>query len=152
MVNFGDVRRAQLAKSTLLPSGGPSYPNPLSSPPRPVNQIHSLHLHADPPGIFSVLLRSVHMQKREWVVESNWKLPHLSIPSKIAVWVPEFAVKYGMGSSPGDVGKATSEGLENGLSFIRQPSVASLTPQHILQTFRRRFIYVTGTSPTSAGE
>ena len=33
------------------------------------------------------------MLKREWGAESNRKLPHLSIPSKTAVWVPEFAVE-----------------------------------------------------------
>ena len=33
------------------------------------------------------------MLKREWGVESNGKLPHLSIPSKSAAWVPEFAVE-----------------------------------------------------------
>ena len=31
------------------------------------------------------------MLKREWSAESNRKLPHLSIPSKIAVLVPEFS-------------------------------------------------------------
>ena len=33
------------------------------------------------------------MLKREWGAESNEKLPHLSIPSKTAALVPEFAVK-----------------------------------------------------------
>ena len=33
------------------------------------------------------------MLKREWGEESNGKLPHLSIPSKTAAWVPEFAVE-----------------------------------------------------------
>ena len=33
------------------------------------------------------------MLKREWDVESNRKLPHLSIPSKTATWVPEFVVE-----------------------------------------------------------
>ena len=33
------------------------------------------------------------MLKREWGAESNVKLPHLSIPSKTAAWVPEFAVE-----------------------------------------------------------
>ena len=45
------------------------------------------------PGIFSDLSRSVQMLKREWGAESNGKLPHLSIPSKTAAWVPEFAVE-----------------------------------------------------------
>ena len=51
VANFGEVRRAQLAKSTLL--------TPRSCP-----------------GIFSDLLRSVQMLKREWGAESNGKLPH----------------------------------------------------------------------------
>ena len=42
-----------------------------------VNQIHSPHLHTGAPGIFSDLLRSVQMLKREWDAESNGKLPHL---------------------------------------------------------------------------
>ena len=33
------------------------------------------------------------MLKREWGAESNGKLLHLCIPSKIAAWVPEFAVE-----------------------------------------------------------
>ena len=33
------------------------------------------------------------MLKREWGAESNGKLPHLLIPSKTAILVPEFAVK-----------------------------------------------------------
>ena len=33
------------------------------------------------------------MLKREWDAESNGMLPHLSIPSKTAAWVPEFVVK-----------------------------------------------------------
>ena len=33
------------------------------------------------------------MLKREWVAESNGKLPHLSIPSKTAAWFSEFAVE-----------------------------------------------------------
>ena len=68
MVNFGDFRRAQLAKSTLLTS-----------------TLGSL-------GIFSNLLWSVQMLKREWGAKSNGKLPHPFIPSKTAILVPEFAV------------------------------------------------------------
>ena len=34
------------------------------------------------------------MLKREWGAESDGKLPHLSIPSKTAAWIPEFAVEY----------------------------------------------------------
>ena len=60
VVNFGEIRRAQ------------------------VSQMHSPHLHVGAPGIFSDLLRSVQMLKREWGAESNGKLPHLFIPSKTA--------------------------------------------------------------------
>ena len=54
---------------------------------------HSPHLLAKVPGIYSDLLRSVQMLKREWVAESNWKLPHLFISNKTATLVPEFAVE-----------------------------------------------------------
>ena len=63
------------------------------SPEGPVSQIHSPHVHASIPGIFSDLLRSVEMLKREWGAESNGKLPHLFIPSKTASLVPEFVVE-----------------------------------------------------------
>ena len=33
------------------------------------------------------------MLKREWGAESNGKLPHLFIPSKTVILVPEFAVE-----------------------------------------------------------
>ena len=33
------------------------------------------------------------MLKREWGAEKNGKLPQLSIPSRTAAWVPEFAVE-----------------------------------------------------------
>ena len=33
------------------------------------------------------------MLKRAWGAESNWTLPHIFIPSKIATLVPEFAVE-----------------------------------------------------------
>ena len=46
----------------------------------PVSQIHSHHLHVDAPGIFSDLLRSVQILKRDWNAESNGKLPHLFSP------------------------------------------------------------------------
>ena len=68
MVNFIEVWRAQLAKYTP-------------------------HPHAGAPGIFSDLLRSVQMLKREWGVESNEKLLHLFIPSKTATLVPDFAAE-----------------------------------------------------------
>ena len=63
------------------------------SPEGPVNQIHSPHLHVGVPGIFSDLLRSVEMIKREWGAESNGKLLHLLIPSKTAALISEFAVE-----------------------------------------------------------
>ena len=56
-------------------------------------QIHSPHLHDGSHGIFSDLLSSVHMLKREWGAESNRKVPHLFIHSKTATLVPEFAMK-----------------------------------------------------------
>ena len=69
MVNFGEVRRAQLAKSNIL-----------------TFTLVPWHL-----------LRSVQMLKRErereFDAESKGKLPYLLIPSKIAIWVSEFAVK-----------------------------------------------------------
>ena len=40
-----------------------------------------------------VPLGSFQMPKREWVAESNGKLPHLFIPSKTATLVPNFAVE-----------------------------------------------------------
>ena len=77
MVNFREVPRAQLSKSTLLSST------------------------LVDPGIFSDLLRSVQKLKgererereRERDAESNGKLPHLFIPSKTGTLVPEFAVE-----------------------------------------------------------
>ena len=63
------------------------------SPEGPVSQIHSPHLHAGAPGIFSDLLRSVGMLQRVYGVESNGNLPHLFIPSKIATLVPEFELE-----------------------------------------------------------
>ena len=59
----------------------------------PVSQIQSLHLHVGALGIFSDLLRSVQMLKREWSAERNEKLSHLFIPSKTAILVPEFALE-----------------------------------------------------------
>ena len=63
------------------------------SPEGPVSQIHSPHIQVRASGIFSDLVRSVQMLKREWGAESNGKILHLSIPSKTAAWVPEFAVE-----------------------------------------------------------
>ena len=64
-VNSGEVRRAQLAKSNLFTST------------------------LAPPGIFSDLLRSVRMLRRELEAESNT----YSIPGKTAALIPEFAVE-----------------------------------------------------------
>ena len=68
VVNFGEVRRAQLAKSTLLTST------------------------LGPLDLWD-LFRSVQMAKREWVAKSNGKQPHLFHPSKTATFVPEFALE-----------------------------------------------------------
>ena len=45
------------------------------------------------PWVFSDLLSSVQMLKREWGAENNEKLPHLFISSKTATLVPEFTVE-----------------------------------------------------------
>ena len=66
-----------------MKSGGPSS----------LSQIHYPHLHVGVPEIFSDLLRSVQIIKREWGAESNGKLLHLFILSKTATIAPEFAVK-----------------------------------------------------------
>ena len=63
------------------------------SPEGSVSQIHSPHIHVGAPGMFSDLLRSVQMLKREWDAERNRKLPNLFIPCKTATLVPEFAVE-----------------------------------------------------------
>ena len=52
----------------------------------PFSHIHSPHLHVGAPGIFSDLLRSVQMLKREWGTESNGKLPHLFNPWSLPRW------------------------------------------------------------------
>ena len=69
LVNFGEVRRAQLAKPTLLAAS----------------------------GMFSDLLRSVQMlereREREWGAENNGKLPHLSLPSKTATLGQNILIK-----------------------------------------------------------
>ena len=68
----------------------------------PISQFHSPHLHVGAPGIFSDLLKSVHMLKREWGAGRNGKLLHLFIPSKTATLVPEFAAAdLHLGSSLG---------------------------------------------------
>ena len=65
MVNFGEIRRGQLDKSTLLTST------------------------LVPLGSFKVCSDV----KERVGVESNRKLPHLFNPGKTAALVPEFAVK-----------------------------------------------------------
>ena len=69
VVNFGEVRRAQLAKFTLLAST------------------------LVPLGSFQFFQGLFQMLKREWGAESNGMLPHLLIPSKTATLVPGFAVE-----------------------------------------------------------
>ena len=65
MVNFGEVRRAQLAKSTLLTST------------------------MVPLGSFKICS---DCKERVGGSKNNGKLPHLFIPGKAAALVPEFAV------------------------------------------------------------
>ena len=43
--------------------------------------------------MFSDILRSVQMRRREWGTESNGKLPHLFVSCKTATLVPKFAVE-----------------------------------------------------------
>ena len=71
MVSFGEVRRAQLVKSTLL-----------TSTLVPWDLCRSFKVCSD-----------TKERERERDAESNGELPHLSIPSKIAAWVPEFVVE-----------------------------------------------------------
>ena len=68
MVNFGEVRMAQLAKSTLL-----------NSTLGPWNLFRSFNLCPD--------------AKERLGAENNGKPSHLLIPSKTATLVPEFAVE-----------------------------------------------------------
>ena len=68
MVNFGEVRRAQLAKTTFLTST------------------------MEPLGSFQIF--KIYSDAKERVgAESNGKLPHIFISGKTAVLVPEFTVK-----------------------------------------------------------
>ena len=61
MVNLGEVRRAQLAKSTP-------------------------HLQASVPGIFSHVLRPVQMLKREWVRKTTGSYRTYSFLVKLQPW------------------------------------------------------------------
>ena len=54
------------------------------------SQIHSSHLQVGAPGIFSDLLRSVQMLKREWGAESYRTY---TIPCKTVALIPGFAVE-----------------------------------------------------------
>ena len=56
------------------------------SPECPGIQIHSPHLHVGVPWIFSKLLRSMEILKRERGVESNGKLLHLFTRGKLQSW------------------------------------------------------------------
>ena len=63
------------------------------SPEDPAIQNHSPHLHDGASGIFSDILGSVQMLKREWGAESIGKLSYLFIPSKITTLLLEFVVE-----------------------------------------------------------
>ena len=67
------------------------------SPEDSFSQIHSPHLHVGTPGIFSDLLRSVQMLKRDCGAKSNGKLRYLLIATKTATSVPEFAEDLPLG-------------------------------------------------------
>ena len=79
-----EISRSLILSKTLMNFGGLEGP---------VSQIHSHNLYMGALGIFSDLLRSVQMLKREWGVESNGKLLHLFILRKTATLVPEFVVE-----------------------------------------------------------
>ena len=60
----------------------------------PGRQIHSLHLHVGAPGIFSDLLRSAHMLKRDRMVrKATGSCRTYSISGKTAALVDKFAVE-----------------------------------------------------------
>ena len=71
-----------------MKSGGPSWPNPLSSPPRwsPWNLFRSFKVCSD-------VKERERERERERSAESNGKLPHQSIPRKTAILVPDFAME-----------------------------------------------------------
>ena len=68
--NYYDITNIMKLPSFIL-SEFNSCSEFLRSPERPVSQIYSPHLHVGAPGIFSVLLRSVQMLKREWVEKAT---------------------------------------------------------------------------------
>ena len=77
------------------------------SPECPVSQIHSLYLHVGALGSF----RCVQMLNREWGAESNGKLPHQFIPSKIS-----WHLSYGKGNTSEETStkKLTRPEIEHG--------------------------------------
>ena len=72
VVNFGEFRRAQLAKSTLLASS--------------LVSLRSFQ-------ICMVSSDAKERKERVWGVESNRKLPHIFVSSKTVTLVPEFGVE-----------------------------------------------------------
>ena len=85
---------------------------------------------------------------------------HFQRNKETTVWTCAFSLcKCLMGCSLGDVGeepvtwmKRRRKGCRTSRASYANPSVAALTSQLILQSFRRRFAYVMGTSPMSPGE
>ena len=63
------------------------------SPQGPVSQIHSPHLYVDAPGIFSHILRSVKMLKRDWGAKATGSYRTYSISGNTTALVPEFTVE-----------------------------------------------------------
>ena len=59
----------------------------------PISQIHSPHLHAGVPGIFSDLLRSVQMLIKSGARKAMGRYRTYSIPGKTVALVPEFPVE-----------------------------------------------------------
>ena len=69
------------------------------SPECLVSKIYSPHLHVGVPGIFSGLLRSVQMIKREWGAKSNGELQYLFISdSWICGGTPAFGLNCSLGA------------------------------------------------------
>ena len=102
------------------------------SPEGPVSHIHSPYHHAGVPGIFSDLLSSVQMLKRDSGAESNGKLQHLFIPSKTATLVPEFTVEdLSLGRTLMILKTAMTAPFDNSTSRLR-----------IVPYFSRRFAHL----------
>ena len=99
VANFGKIWRVQLAKSTH-------------------------HLHVGIPGIFSDLLRSVQLLKRERGAESNLKVPYLFIPSKTVSLVPELAMEdLPLGRTATLVAAFAVKNLPSGTTVLRCATV-----------------------------